>query len=85
MPGIPDLYPPHKYACGSLSNHVMLGHALTMMAECDKYHKDIDKKGDREDIIETDIYTRNRESILVEALLLRWTDNTCLAEARRCW
>lgn len=56
-----------------------------MMAECDKYHKDIDKKGDREDIIKTEIYTRAMESTLVEALLMRWTDNTCLAEVRRCW
>jgi hypothetical protein len=78
MPGSPDL-------ALNLSKHEMLGHALTMMAECDKYHKDIGKKGDREDIIKTDIYTCNRESILVDALLLRWTDNTCLAEIYRCW
>jgi hypothetical protein len=63
----------------------MLGHALTMMAECDNYHKEVDKKGDREDIIETELYTRAMESTLVEAFLLRWPDNTCLAEARRCW
>ena len=78
MPGSPDM-------CKNIFNHVALGHALTMMGACDKYLKDVDKQSDREDIIKTEIFTRNRESTLVEALLLRGHDNTCLAEVRRCW
>jgi hypothetical protein len=55
------------------------------MSACDDYLKKADKKCDRIDVIEAEIYTRSRESTLVEALLLRGHDNTCLAEIYRCW
>jgi len=78
MPGSPDLRL-------SLSNHVALGKVLLMMNGFDQALQSEHKMGDRIDMIETEIYTRAMESMLVDTLVLKGYDNTCLAEVRRCW